>query len=39
MGLQTSFDVLADIVEQCESRGRAVRQVEAMTIDGDSGSL
>jgi len=31
MGLQTSFDVLSDVIEQYESSGRSVRNVEATT--------
>ncbi|QIO24672.1 hypothetical protein [Haloarcula sp. JP-L23] len=36
MGLQTAFDVLSQIVEQYESRGRTVRHVEATANDGGS---
>ncbi|GGN94626.1 hypothetical protein [Haloarcula pellucida] len=36
MGLQTAFDVLSQIVEQYESRGRTVRHVEATASDGGS---
>lgn len=39
MGLQTSFGVLSEIVDQYESRGRTVRDVEATATDSDDGSL
>lgn len=39
MGLQTSFDVLSQVVEQYESRGRTVRHVEATADESDGGTL
>jgi hypothetical protein len=39
MGLQTSFGVLSEIVEQYESSGRSVRDVEATTNEAKEGIL
>ncbi|MBX0297741.1 hypothetical protein [Haloarcula nitratireducens] len=39
MGLQHSFDILSQIVEQYESHGRSIRGVEARTDSGDAGTL
>jgi len=35
MALQNSFDVLSKLVEQYESRGKKVRNIEASAADGD----
>lgn len=35
MALQNSFDVLSELVEQYESRGKKVRNIEASAADGD----
>ena len=39
MGLQNSFDILSDIVDEYESRGRALRNVEAAAGDGSGDRL
>lgn len=39
MGLRTSFDVLSRVVEEYESRGWPVRNVEAKTVESTPGRL
>jgi hypothetical protein len=39
MGVQTSFDVLSEIVEQYESDGRSLRHIDATTSESDGGTL
>ncbi|MFD1514322.1 hypothetical protein [Halomarina rubra] len=39
MGLRTSFDILARVVEEFESRGQSVRDLEVRTVDAGTGRL
>ncbi|WP_324759446.1 hypothetical protein [Haloarcula montana] len=39
MGLQNSFDILSDIIDEYESRGREIRNVEATADDGSGDGL